>query len=347
MSQACRARTVISVTILSLSLAGCGAVSAFSPAWPLESRAKPVAAKRTTSPCPCLFVTNLENGCRGGCYRPELTAYPVTADGDTPPVYDIAGDNTQLQCGAGVALDAAGNIYAADCDSIVVYAAGATGNVAPIRTIAGSNTQISGVTGVAIDASGNIYVADAGYSDNNVAVFAAGANGNVAPIRLIAGANTGLDEPVGLGLDSKGHIYVSNAHNDSITVYAAGANGDRRPIRTINGANTGLEHPEQLVVAGRTIIVANNPETGPATGVTAYPIGANGNVAPSWSLYGTKTKLFLPDGVAVDANGDVYVANEGDGITVYAPGSNGDVRPIRKISGHSTRVRFPQQLAIQ
>jgi 6-phosphogluconolactonase (cycloisomerase 2 family) len=339
-----RQGSVILVIVAYLAFVSCNAGSALSPPGWQGPRQKEVL-KGTTSPCPCLYATDLVRGCQGGCERPELVAYPVTASGDIPPIYDIAGSNTDLNCAAGVALDAAGNIYAADCNSIVAYPAGATGNVAPIRTIAGSHTHISAASGIALDALGKIYVANITYSQtSDVAVFAAGANGNVPPTQLLEGANTELDGPEGLALDSRGHIYVSNTAGNSITVYAAGANGNRTPIRTITGSSTGLDHPEQLVVTGRIIIVANN---GPARSVTAYPIGANGNVSPTWSLSGTHTHLFLPNGVAVDANENVYVANSKGGITVYAPGSNGDARPIREIRGHSTQLQIAQQVAIQ
>jgi hypothetical protein len=180
-----------------------------------------------------------------------------------------------------------------------------------------------------------------------VLVFAAGANGNVPPTRVIEGTNTGFNDIWSIALDSSDNIYVSNLGNDSITVYAAGANGNVSPMQTISGSYTGLDQPYQLAVAGGTIIAANrgDPEEG-GFSVTEYAATANGNVAPSRSIYGANTKLFAPQGVAVDASGNIYVSDMNGRIDVYAPDANGDAKPRRAIRGNATRLVIPQQLAI-
>jgi hypothetical protein len=95
-----------------------------------------------------------------------------------------------------LAVDASGNIYAADDATIVVYGRGAAGNATPSRVISGPNTTLQFVLAIAVDGAGNVYVCD-GLTDA-VDVFAPGQNGNVAPARRIAGAATGLNLPVAL-----------------------------------------------------------------------------------------------------------------------------------------------------
>jgi hypothetical protein len=76
--------------------------------------------------------------------------------------------------------------------------------------------------------------------------------------------------------------------------------------------------------------------------VTIYAAGANGNVAPIRTIYGSETDLYDPAGVALGVSGAVYVTNAGAGggllasVTVYVAGVNGKVPPIRTISGSKT-----------
>lgn len=92
----------------------------------------------------------------------------------------IGGTSSGLDKVEQIALDASGNVYAANynSNSITVYGPTANGNVAPDRTISGSNTGLKQPTGVAVDAFGNVYVLNAG---GIVTVYDAGANGNVSP----------------------------------------------------------------------------------------------------------------------------------------------------------------------
>jgi hypothetical protein len=88
------------------------------------------------------------------------------------------------------------------------------------------------------------------------------------------------------------------------------------------------------------LYVANNVFS---PSVTVYAPGANGNVAPLRIVNGASTGLNSPFGVAVDAAGNLYVANNGGippGITVYGSGANGNATPIRTISGSNTGLNI-------
>lgn len=86
--------------------------------------------------------------------------------------------------------------------------------------------------------------------------------------------------------------------------------------------------------------------------VTVYPIGATGNVKPIQEISGSRTGLTEPSDVAVDGEGNIYVAN-GNGdrskvgpVTVYAAGANGNVKPIRTIAGSKTNLDDPNGVAL-
>src|SRR5207249_2186098 len=81
------------------------------------------------------------------------------------------------------------------------------------------------------------------------------------------------------------------------------------------------------------LYVANS---GGGSGITVYALGASGNVAPVRTLPVTGiTKIYVPDAVALDSAGYIYV-NTYNSILVFPPGASGNWFPARTISGTST-----------
>jgi hypothetical protein len=309
-------------------------------------------------------------GRRGAPYSATFTVTPVASGGATITVTDDEGDT------ATVAVTVVGSkqkIYVANegalpSGSVTVYDAGANGNVSPIATIAGPSTGLLRPYGIAVDDAGRIYVAN---NNNSVRVYAPGADGDVAPTATIAGAGyTFLDGPNGLALDNAGNIYVAETGTCChIVGYRAGSKGDVAPFILIDGFNTLLNFPLGIAIdrAGR-IYVTNQGVSGAGHGdgvVTIFAPGANGNVAPSAII---RHPVIPGDptvddnrglsGVAVDAKGNIYVANfstddhlsrivSTDNVSVYAPGSNGSsVAPIATIGGPSTGLSGPIGVAV-
>ncbi|MBV9085125.1 MAG: hypothetical protein JOZ62_20815 [Acidobacteriaceae bacterium] len=115
-------------------------------------------------------------------------------------------------------------------------------------------------------------------------------------------------------------------------------------------------------VTGPSVTSAVKHETSPCpctyvanyggNSITVYPVSANGNVAPIRRLYGSNTGLHYPFGVAVDASGNLYVANGEGGsqnlgdILIFAPNARGNVAPIAVISGPNTQVSGPAGIAL-
>jgi hypothetical protein len=76
---------------------------------------------------------------------------------------------------------------------------------------------------------------------------------------------------------------------------------------------------------------------------------ASGSGPEIRSIAGSNTGLSSPEGLAVDATGNLYVANSIDGpasVTVYAPGASGNATPIRTISGTNTALVQPTVVAV-
>lgn len=148
-------------------------------------------------------------------------------------------------------------------------------------------------------------------------------------------------------------IYVTNRNGGSVTVYGARANGNAAPIPTISGSNTGLLGPTGIALdASGSIYVANSSFSGPAS-ITVYAAGANGNTPPVRTISGSNTGLDVVDGIALDADRNIYVANHnfsGPGcsasVTVYAAGANGNVAPTQIISGPNAGLGSATGIAV-
>ncbi len=140
-------------------------------------------------------------------------------------------------------------------------------------------------------------------------------------------------------------VYVSNAGYSSILTFPAHGAGNAPP-KILSGPLTGLQDPVGIFVdAFKDIFVVNTV----AGTVLEFSPGKSGNAKPIATITGTNTGLDLPDNVALDGVGNIYVTNSGqvvDSVTEYAPESNGNVLPIATISGAQTGLAGPTGIVI-
>src|SRR5215469_8333318 len=77
--------------------------------------------------------------------------------------------------------------------------------------------------------------------------------------------------------------------------------------------------------------------------VTAYPVGATGDVTP----IALTTDMANPNGIARDSAGRIYVANSATNtITVYPASASGNASPIAVIGGSNTMLADPIGIAL-
>ena len=151
-------------------------------------------------------------------------------------------------------------------------------------------------------------------------------------------------------------IYVTNtrpARNASVTVYPIMAKGDVAPVTEISGPATGLIDPTGIALDAQHNIYVSNVVSGSSTisEINVFPAGSTGNAAPVQTIGGSATLLDYANAIAIDANQNIYVANEGisggpSSINVYAAGSNGNVAPVRMIAGANTGINDPNGIAV-
>jgi sugar lactone lactonase YvrE len=333
----------LAMIIITWVLTGCSTSgSPLGPSRQLESfpAAEAKGLQGSIKPCPtarCIYVTNQINSGTS-----TVTVYPSNANGNIQPYRTISGVDDPR----GIALDSNGLTYVSNYHDygLAIYAARADGDSKPLRRIRGRKTGLFDSDGVALDSSGQIYALD---EFGSVQVFAAEARGHAEPTRTLRN-RTLSPEVEGIALDSGGRIYVTRNETISgqgqgeVLIFAAGAHGHAAPIGKIVGSKTRLsDEPGGVAVddAGNVYVADSESDQ-----VEVYAAGRFGNVAPIQVIAGSETGLLLPLGIAVDAEHNIYVANE-SGVTVYAAGANGNVAPIQTIAGDQTGL-LPSAIAV-
>ncbi|MGA8576551.1 MAG: hypothetical protein WB609_12820 [Candidatus Cybelea sp.] len=262
----------------------------------------------------------------------RIDVFNATASGNPKPLYSIAGAKTRLQGTAYFLYYQKSKVWVGDQHvPLLGFDSTDHGNAAPQVAIGGSKTGLIEATGVYVTSSGEIVVAD--YGANSISTFAPGSKGNAKPERTISGGDTQLDGPVGLTVDAKSKkIYVVNYALPTVLVFDLMASGDAKPLAIITGTATHLTDPIGVALDAKgAVYVTNSTAKGdeiPA--ICVFAATAKGNAKPVRLIVGTKTTLFDPLGITIDAKGFIYTA-DGSGIKTFAPGAKGNVAPVRTI----------------
>ncbi|MBV9760595.1 MAG: choice-of-anchor D domain-containing protein [Acidobacteriaceae bacterium] len=225
----------------------------------------------------------------------------------------------------GIAVDPAGNVYIADSiNQVIRKITVSSGNIA---TVAGSGdapgfggdgglatwAKLNNPTGVALDGAGNLYIADQGNGrirevnavTGIIATVAGGGNGQGGSDSYgdgLAATSAILSGPNDVAVDAVGDIFIADSFHGL--------------VREVN-ASTGIIN-----------VVAGGGAGGGADGV------GDGGAA-------TGATLDNPESVAVDAAGNVYIADTGDSLVrqvntsgvinaiagTGSPGYTGDLGP--------------------
>ena len=231
---------------------------------------------------------------------------------------------------SGIAVDAAGNIYVSDTDNNRIRKITPDGTV---TTLAGSSTSGSDngtganasffqQMGIAVDLSGNVYVADF-YNNLIRKVTSAGVVTTLAGSGTYAFAEgTGIaasfKAPSAVTVDRQGNVFVCDTENNrirkitsagAVTTFAgSGASG------ADNGTGTAATFylPQGIVIDAKGTLYVSEQGNNLIRQITSAgvvtTIAGTGSAGHADGI-GTSASFSIPNGLAIDSTGNLYVAD--------------------------------------
>jgi sugar lactone lactonase YvrE len=259
----------------------------------------------------------------------------LTGDGAATFADGLLAD-ARFNSPAGIAIDGTGNLFIADQNNNRIREVGfltvvnltvstlAGNGVAGFADGAGTIAQFKSPTDITSDAAGNVYVADM-QNKRIRKVTPAGVVSTYAGCNLAGyldgpAATAQFYMPEGIASDAAGNIYVVDGSTVIRKISTAGI------VSTIAGAygsNTGyvdgpisvarFSHPKALAVdAAGNIYVTDYSAIRKITTAGQVITIAGKNVPGYVDSVGTAAAFSDPDGLAVDAAGNIYVADRGN-----------------------------------
>jgi hypothetical protein len=217
------------------------------------------------------------------------------------------------------------SVICANSNAIVTTLAGSTTPGASDGS--GAGASFNGPYGIAVDASGNIYVADI---DNHLIrkITAAGVvttfAGSTTPGSADGtGAGAAFNQPYGVALDTNGNVYVADRSNHMIRkITPAGVvttlAGSTTPGSSDGtGAGASFKSPNAVALdASGNVYVADRGnhmirKISPAGVVTTL---AGSTTSGASDGTGSGASFTNPTGLALDANGTIYVADRNNNM---------------------------------
>jgi DNA-binding beta-propeller fold protein YncE len=233
---------------------------------------------------------------RPGCVDPDGAGPLEVGDG-------------QFQEPWGVAVDQEGHVYVADTWNHRIQKFTLDGKfLAKWGFFATTDGQLGqpvamwGPRAIAIDSQGNVYVTDTG--NKRVQKFDPDGNflGQYGGGGVIEGY---FDEPVGLAVDAQNNFYVADTWNRRVQKFDANFNFLKAwPIYGWESQSI-FNKPYLAVDSAAGLVYVTDPE-----GYRVLVFDTEGNFRATFGQYGSDALSFaLPNGIAVDGEGNIYVAD--------------------------------------
>jgi len=199
---------------------------------------------------------------------------------------------------------------------------------------------------IAYDAAGNLYIADANNHVIREIVKASGTISTIAGTGIAGFSGDGgsatsaqLDTPTGIAVDASGNVYIADSHNHRLrkvtggtisTIAGTGSAGFSGDGGAATSAQLSLPSAVAVDTSGNLYIAdTNNQRVRKITGATISTIAGTGDQGNSGDgAAATAATLDSPTGIAVDASGNVFLADR----------HNQRVREIVASSGSITTV---------
>gem|GEM_PF-1993062 len=264
----------------------------------------------------------------------------IAGTGDRGTTVAGPATSTDLKDPSSVAVDSAGNIFVADLSESQVYEITPAGNLSIVAGTGNTgsptpgpatSSNLWGPHAVAVDAHDNVFIAD---SNNNVvekvtpsvngqpgtlSIFAGNGNYNLAPSPGPA-TSSNLFNPMGLAIDAANNVYIAAELDNQIlkvtpggTLSIVAGKGSRGTPTKGAASSTAFDLPVGVAVDATGAVYASDAGDGYVTKIssgTISIIGGNGTLEDPTIGLATQSGFNDPAGLAVDAHGNLFVAND-------------------------------------
>ncbi len=269
--------------------------------------------------------------------------------------------NAELAFPGGMATDAAGNVYIADTGNYRVQKVDVNG---VISTLAGglqhsdsgdggpaAEASLAGAYAVALDPSGNLYIGEPNrvrkVDGNGIITTVAGSNATGFSGDGGPATNAVLNFVTAVACDSSGNLYFADSNNERIREVNGNGiittiAGDGSP--GYNGDNIAATKAELHFPWGVAVDASGNVYIGDQGNNRIRKVATNGVIttiagtgSPGSSGDGglaTAACLYLPSGLAMDASGNLYVADRANCV-IRKIGTNGVISTVAGAGGSS------------
>jgi hypothetical protein len=272
----------------------------------------------------------------GGILATIMAVCCCALHAQTAPPNNVQATSAGMNSPAGIAYDAAGNLYIADLNDNVIREVSLAGIV---TTVAGTGEQgfggdggaatsaiLDSPAGVTVDSTGNIYIADT--RNNRIRKISGGTISTIAGTGVAGFSGDGglataatLDRPTALAMDAAGNLYIADTENHRIRKFTGTTittvAGDGEQLFSGDGAAAtvaGLDSPNGVAVdaAGNIYIGDTNNQRIRVVNPAGIISTLAGNSSKSYAGDGgpaAAASLARPRGLSVDASGNIYVAD--------------------------------------
>jgi sugar lactone lactonase YvrE len=255
----------------------------------------------------------------------------------SPGVASTVTHATGLRTALAVSTDTAGDVYVLEQGNgsstadVLFFPVG--GGAAQVVVAQGAGMVTP--TAMAVDGAGNIFIADAGVAGGSIIRFGADGSVNTSYATGLPGVNS-------MAVDGFDDLFlaIGGSFHDITEIYAGGqrrsvagngtvvdANGLVASTALFSGPSAIALGPNGIAVADATthyVYLIDN------SGII-HIVAGNGTTTTTSAGTATATGLVMPDGLAIDAAGDIYIADDTANIVyaVFSIISNGtNINPV-------------------